>query len=118
MLKDAFIPPPFRRFRRSTRVPLTIRIEAQGVTEYLTCEGQTIVVNLHGALIQTSVALTVGMQIEIHVYLTAKRAAAEVVYLNSEKPFCYGIELAKPQNIWGISLLPDDWDESNSEETR
>jgi hypothetical protein len=67
----------FRESRRSTRVHLKVAIEAQGVAEHLTCEGETIIVNLHGALISTSAALSVGMKIEIHVYLTGKQANAE-----------------------------------------
>ena len=60
----------FRDSRRSTRVPLLVTIEALGIAEPLTCEGETIMVNLHGALISTSVALSAGMKITIHVYLT------------------------------------------------
>ena len=52
--------PVARESRRSTRVPLKVVIEAQGITEPLTCEGETIVVNLHGALISTPAVLKVG----------------------------------------------------------
>ena len=97
--------------RRSTRVPLKLVIEARGSTDRMTCEGETIVVNLHGALISTSVALNIGMKIEIHVYLTGNRADAEVVYVDPEKPRQYGIALATPRNIWGIPLPPEDWHE-------
>jgi hypothetical protein len=102
--------------RRSTRVALKVVIETQGtqgIAGHLTCEGETIIVNLHGALITTSVALSVGMKIEIHVYLTGKRATAKVVYVDPEKPLRCGIELATPRNIWGISLPPKDWQESD-----
>ena len=95
--------------RRSTRVPLRVVIKARGIAEPLTCEGETIIVNLHGALISTAVALSVGMKIEIHVYLTGKHANAEVVYVDPEKPLRCGIALAVPRNIWGISLPPKDW---------
>jgi hypothetical protein len=101
--------------RRSTRVPLKVLIKAQGITEPLICEGETIIVNLHGALISTSVALTVGMKIEIQVFLTGKRANAKVVYVDPEKPLHCGIELAIPQNIWGISLAQTSWHEADSE---
>lgn len=97
--------------RRSTRVPLKVLIKAQGVTEHLICDAETIIVNLHGALISTSNILRVGMKIEIHVYLTGKQANAEVVYVDPEKPMQCGIALAMPQNIWGISLPPGDWHE-------
>ena len=99
--------------RRSTRVSLRVSIKAQGITEPLICEGETIIVNLHGALISTAVALSVGMKIEIHVYLTGKRANAEVVYVDPEKPLRCGIALAIPGNIWGISLPPKDWHEGD-----
>jgi hypothetical protein len=104
-----------RESRRSTRVRLKVAIEAQGVTEPLICEGETVVVNLHGALISTSVRLRVGMRIEIHVILTDKRAAAEVVYVDPDHPRLCGVGLAKPQNIWGVFLPPDDWHEGDPE---
>ncbi len=37
--------------RRPTRLRVQVRIEAKGLTETLMCEGETIAVNLHGALI-------------------------------------------------------------------
>ena len=100
-----------RESRRSTRVHLKVVIEAHGTSDPLTCEGETIVVNLHGALILTPVALRVGMKISIHVYLTDKRTAAEVVYVDPDQPRHCGIQLARPENIWGVSLPPDDWQE-------
>ena len=82
---------------------------ALGTTEPLTCEGVTIVVNLHGALISTAIPLSKGRKIEIEVNLTGKRANAEVVYVDPKQPLHCGIALAKPANIWGVSLPPDDW---------
>jgi hypothetical protein len=98
-----------REFRRSTRVPLKVWIEAKGVTEPLTCEGETIVVNLHGARVSTTVPLRVGMRIQIYVILTDKQALAQVVYVDPDWPRHCGIALETPQNIWGASLPPDDW---------
>jgi hypothetical protein len=99
--------------RRSTRVPLKVSVKAQGITEPLICEGETIIVNLHGALISTSVALRLGMKIEIAVHLTGKHANAEVVYVDPERPLRCGIALVTPRNIWGISLPPEDWHEDD-----
>ena len=48
----------------------------QGVAKSPTCEGETIVVNLQGALIVTGIELCIGMRIWFHVYLTDKRATA------------------------------------------
>ena len=100
-----------RESGRSTRVRLKVAIEAHGLSEPLTCEGETIVVNLHGALILTAVTLRVGMKISIHVHLTDKLATAEVVYVDPDQPRHCGIKLEKPQNIWGLSFPPDDWHE-------
>jgi hypothetical protein len=103
--------PVDRESRRSTRVRLKVQIETLGVSEALTCEGETFVVNLHGALLLTAVALRVGMKIGIHVLFTGKRAIADVVYVDPEQPRHCGINLEKPENIWGLSSPPDDWHE-------
>lgn len=102
----------FREARRSTRVPLKVAIEVEGGSEHFTCEGETIVVNLHGALVATARGLRRGMRISIHVYLTDKRAKARVVYVDPAKPLQCGIELDQPRNIWGVPLPPSDWDET------
>lgn len=88
---------------------MKVQIETKGVAEPLICEGETIVVSLHGALISTTVALRIGMRIELHVILTGKRALADIVYVDPDQPKHCGIGLVKPSNIWGVSLPPDDW---------
>jgi hypothetical protein len=98
-----FSDPGARESRRSTRVRLKVRIEAKGFAEPLTCEGETIVVNLHGALISTAVPLHVGMTIEIHVILTDRRGLAKMVYVDPEPRHC-GIGLERPQ-IFGEHLF-------------
>ena len=85
------------------------------MSEPLTCEGETFVVNHHGALILAAVALRVGMKIWIHVLLTDKRALAEVVYVDPEQPRHCGVSLEKPENIWGLSSPPDDWHDDDTE---
>jgi PilZ domain len=102
--------PISRRSRRSTRVPLKVLIEVQDCAESL--PGETIMVNLHGALISISTQLSIGMTISVYVYLTDKRAKAQVVYIDPENPMRVGIELDKPRNIWGVPLPPDDWKEA------
>jgi hypothetical protein len=101
--------PIVRDARRSTRVALKVIIVAQGIIQPLTFEGETIVVNLHGALVSTAIPMSKGMKVEIKVILTGKCANAEVVYVDPEQPLHCGIALAKPANIWGVSLPPDDW---------
>jgi PilZ domain len=104
-----------RDSRRSTRVPLRVVISVAGTDHNLTCEGATIVVNLHGALLSTAIALEPGMRISIQVYLTGKRSGAHVVYVDPQNRSRCGIELDEPQNIWGVSLTPSDWDETASD---
>ena len=110
--------PPLRpvahESRRSTRVRLKVRIEVQGLGEPLASDGETIVVNRHGALIWTSFPLRVGLRIKIEVHLTGKRAQADVVYADPQQPLHCGIAQAKPENIWGLSLPPDDWIEEST----
>jgi hypothetical protein len=101
--------PVSRENRRSTRVRMRVVIEARGLSESTSCEGETIVVNRHGALISTSALLRVGMRIEIRVLLTDKRAIADVVYVDPDQPRICGVGLVQPENIWGLSLPPDDW---------
>ena len=94
--------------RRSTRVPLKVVLSARGLSERLTCDGETIVVNRHGALISSTVPLRIGLKLEIHVVITDKLASAKVVYLDAEQPFVCGVALEKPENICGLSFPPDD----------
>ena len=104
---------PLTESRRSTRVPLKITLEILGESEPLTCTGETVVVNLHGALISCSHPLQPGMKIVVHVYLTGKKCGARVVNINADNPSHYGIELDQPVNIWGVVLPPDDWTEEH-----
>ena len=98
--------------RRSTRVPIRVQIELHG-TE-VSCEGETIIVNLHGALVRTSAPLQLGDRITLRVQLTGKSATARVVLASREAPMEFGIGFDKPQNVWGISLPPADWREESA----
>lgn len=104
-----------RELRRSTRVPFKVVVLAQSLTEPLTCDGETIAVNRHGALIFSGLPLRVGMKIAIHVSATGKRASAYVVYVDPERPRVCAIGLAEPENIWGVTFPPEDWYESSHE---
>ena len=104
---------PFDQQRRSTRVPLKVVIAIRAGAGSRTFEGETVVVNLHGALISTALWSSVGMRISIHVYLTDKRAKARVVYVDPAKPQHCSIELDEARNIWGVSVPPDNWDDTS-----
>ena|ERR1700743_3121479 len=99
--------PSFTELRRSTRVPLEVSITIED--ESVTVKGVTVVVNLHGALIHCSREFALGTEFLVTVYLTGKSARARVAYLMPENSSVCGIELEVPQNIWGVSLVPDDW---------
>jgi hypothetical protein len=101
--------PPFTELRRSTRVPLQVLIKVEG--EQTLIDGVTVVVNLHGALIRTSRAFPVESTFQITVHVTGKTARARVVHVVADDPLQCGIELDMPQNIWGVSLVPDDWED-------
>ena len=94
----------FDQPRRSARVPLKVVIAIVGGAGKRTCEGETIVVSLLGALIATTTELTVGTRIWVHAYLTDQRAGARVVYVDPENPLHCGIALDEPRNIWGASM--------------
>jgi hypothetical protein len=98
--------------RRSTHVPFKVVITIESGPE--TCEGLTIVVNLHGALIATAVGLSPKTRISIHVFLTDKRAAARVLYIDAKNPLHCEIELDTPRNIWGVPLPPPDWEQTGA----
>jgi hypothetical protein len=116
---DPRSPNPFvLESRRSSRVPLKIVVSVEGSTETLTCEGETIVVNLHGALLATKVGLQLGMEVLIQVFLTGKKAHARVVYIDPVNPLHCGVELRQPQNIWGVPLPPEDWAEPSADRDR
>lgn len=107
-------PEPFKECRRSSRVPLTITIDIDTGGEPRSCPGETIVVNLHGALISSSCALSADEEVTIHVYLTGKAAKARIVNVAGAEQNHYGIELLEPKNIWGVSLPPGDWQDEQS----
>ena len=93
----------FREARRSTRVPLKVMIAIEGGAESRTCEGETIVVNLHGALIATVIGLSRGMRISIRVYLTDKRAAARVV-LSILRTRCIAVSNSQSRKTFGSTV--------------
>jgi hypothetical protein len=66
--------------------------------------GETIVVGLLGALLATTIELSVGMRILVHAHLTDQRTGARVVYIDPTNPLHCGIALDEPRNIWGVSV--------------
>lgn len=69
--------------------------------------GETLVVNLHGALLRTVEHLEIGYHITLYVSFTGKSASGRVVSAGQECAFHFGIALDLPENILGISLSPE-----------
>src|SRR5262245_47891616 len=108
----------FQESRRSTRVPLKVLIRVEDNADSVTCEGETVVVNLHGALLNTAQPLKIKSHIVVQVHLTGKQAKAHVVYIDEGDPLRCGIALLEPRNIWGVSLPPEDWSASMTDAER
>jgi len=92
--------------RRSTRIATDVLVEVKG--EDFAYAGETITVNLHGALVRIAAPLKVGDPLVVHVHRTGMAAPARIVFIDDE-PSQFGIELETPCNIWGISIPPSDW---------
>lgn len=92
--------------RRSTRVAADVLIEVQG--ERFAYAGETVIVNLHGALVRVAAPLKLGDRITLYVHSTSKSAGARVVFADYEASL-FGIELDSPENIWGMTDPPTDW---------
>jgi len=96
--------------RRSTRVKADVAadvlIEVQG--ERFAYAGETVTVNLHGALVRITAPLKLGERVNLYVHRTGRSVGAGVVFADYEASQ-FGIELDCPENIWGISAPPTDW---------
>lgn len=94
--------------RRSTRIPTDINVLLEVQGEEFAYAGETITVNLHGALVRIAAPLKRGDRVTLHVHRTGKFAPGAVVFANSGISQ-FGIELESPGNIWGVALPPADW---------
>jgi nitrous oxidase accessory protein NosD len=98
--------------RRSTRIATDVLVELQG--EGFAYAGKTVTLNLHGALVHVSAPLKLENRVILHVHLTGKSAMASVVFVD-EAASEFGIELDTPDNIWGVSVAPADWNMRTSD---
>lgn len=93
--------------RRSTRIPTDVLVEVHG--DGFAYAGETITVNLHGALVRIAAPLKCGDRVTLHVHDTGKSATGAVVFAN-DRMSQFGIELGNPENIWGVAEPPTDWE--------
>jgi archaellum component FlaC len=104
--------------RRSTRIsiaiPLTISGEDTAGIKFKE-KSRTIVINKQGAKISTYHNLTLGADLTVENQLLGRSAQATVVWLGDKRtprgPLEIGIQLSEAQNLWGIELPPEDWQE-------
>ena len=101
--------------RRSTRIPADVLVEVQG--EGFAYAGETITINLHGALVRIAAPLKKGDEVTVHVHHTGKSAPGTVVFA-CDALRQFGIELENPENIWGVTLAPADWNVVSIETAR
>jgi len=92
--------------RRSTRIPTDIRVEVK--SDRFAYAGETITVNLHGALVRISAPLKVGDRVTLQVHHTGRSAPGAVVFADKGSSQ-FGVELERPENIWGVRVPPTDW---------
>lgn len=103
--------------RRSTRVEVVVPVFISGrdaTGQSFRDETRTMIVNLHGARIQTQRELMVGMQVTVESPRTGSVVKAICVQTNESVPGtdvrCVSVQLEKPGNIWGIEDPPADWE--------
>lgn len=119
-----FFQSPFSRHpggsnrRRSTRVDLVLPIVLSGRDasgETYREETQTATVNLHGAKVETTRNVLVGMQVSIENPLTGAVEKAVCVRVYESPPgqstHFIATQLVRPGNIWGIEDPPADWND-------
>ncbi len=102
--------------RRSTRVNVAVPIILSGRDasgRAFRDETYTAIVSLHGALVQTSRQLLVGMQVTIESPRAGITEKAICVHVDEpaagEAVHTVGVQLVRPGNIWGLENPPADW---------
>ena len=107
--------PPIPNRRRSQRVllRLPILIVARGAdNQHVSENAFTTNVNVHGALILTSMRVELGQKILIRNTDTLEEQFFKVIHVTpaAEGKSEVGIEFLKPApKFWRISFPPDDW---------
>jgi len=101
--------------RRSTRVPMRVpvRLAIQEAGNAKTLSAWTLVLNKHGARIESKQSLQVGQEVTVTVPATGKSEVGRVVWRDSRANaggnFEAAVELKEAANLWGIDFPPSDW---------
>ncbi len=102
--------------RRSTRVNAAVPIILSGRDasgQAFRDETYTVILSLHGALLQTPRQLLVGMQVTIECPRTGMSEKAICIHSDDPVPgvavHTVAVQLVRPGNIWGLENPPADW---------
>ena len=102
------------RYRRSTRVTISIPIVISGVDvggSNFSESVHTQVVNEHGGKIATTHHLAMGTEVLVENRAMGVVAKARVVWLGEKDAagdlHAVGLDLLEPQNFWGMTFPPD-----------
>ncbi len=110
--------------RRSQRLFLQVKVileGKQGNKSPFSEETHTVVVNAHGALVETSISLDQGQIISMQNVRTAEKIDCSVKLVTSVGPkkFNTAVEFTKPNpGFWRISFPPEDWSLRNPDAKR
>jgi hypothetical protein len=102
--------------RRTTRIPLRIPvllvIDEQGKSRSL--DGWTMIVNIHGAKIECKHRFGMHEEVLVQVPFNSMSQKGKIVWSRSEPNdngnYEIGVELDRPENLWGVGFPPSDWE--------
>jgi len=101
--------------RRSSRVFARMHVRAAGRDNRghkFTKQGETIVINAHGALLYLDVEIDMGALVTLRSPATEEDQESRVVYIGgaSDRGMRLGLEFVSPApHFWGIEFPPSDW---------
>ena len=106
--------------RRTTRIPLRIPvvlvIDENGKSRSL--DGWTMIVNVHGAKIECKRRFGMQEEVVVQVPFNGKSQKGKVVWSRSQPNengfYEIGVELDRPENLWGVGFPPSDWENARS----
>jgi len=101
--------------RRSSRVFARMHVRAAGRDNRghkFTKQGETIVINAHGALLYLDIEIDMGAPVTLRSPATEEDQESRVVYIGgaSDRGLRLGLEFVSPApHFWGIEFPPTDW---------
>ena len=100
--------------RRSQRVILSIPITVSGESSQEPFEEktQTLVINVHGALITLAAKISAGQKLQLSTGSNTEKQMCRVVYVGptADGKTQFGIEFTEPApHFWHITFPPEGW---------